>query len=172
MFDRFVGIVLLVGALVFALGIGADFASYDADRSVHIAVVADDQELIDLKPGQPYAYIGEDGKLYIDISSDNKNYPTGGGLGISPDAKYSFDCMIYVSNHLWEENVTINVTISSNNNLVKLYTNAPDRAHSSINFNVPPEEEVCVGMSFDGDGMEPGQTIEGQLTIHAEPLQD
>ncbi|MBE8538576.1 DUF1102 domain-containing protein [Geoglobus acetivorans] len=171
MFERLVGVVLLIGALVFALGIGADFASYDADRSVHVAVVADDQELIDLDPGQPYAYIGDDGKLYIDISENNDNYPDGGGLGISPDAKYSFDCMFNVSNHLWEENVTINVTITSNNDLVKLYTNDPDEASTSINFNVPQGEEVCVGMSFDGDGKSPGDSIEGQLTIHAEPAE-
>lgn len=170
MIGRLAGIFLLFGAMVFALGIGADFASYDADRSVHIAVVADDQELIDLEPNQPYAYIDEnDGKLYIDISTNNPNYPVGGGIGISPDAKYSFDCMFNVSNHLWED-VTINVTITSDNDLVKLYLTQPDVADSSINFLILPGEEVCVGMSFDGDGKGPGDTIEGQLTIHAEPV--
>jgi len=78
-----------IGVLL-AFGIGADFSDYTAQRSVHIAIVADDQEFIDLKPMQPYAYINEAGMLVIDFSENNPNY-AGGGKGISPNSEYNFD---------------------------------------------------------------------------------
>ena len=140
---KYGGIILLAMATLFAMGVGADFASYDADRSVHVAVVADDQELINLKPVQPYEYIDQDGKLVIDISKDNDNWQSGLGQGISPDAKYAFDCMFEVSNDLLD-NVTINVTVTSSNTLVKLYLTQSDNAGTTVNFDVEPGEAVCV----------------------------
>lgn len=78
-------LLLLVSSLILAslLGLGADFRSYDAQRTFKVAVVADDQEFIDLTPIQPYAYIHDDGKIYFDFSQFNPNYP-GGGIGVSP----------------------------------------------------------------------------------------
>jgi hypothetical protein len=168
MMGRLFGLVLLVTALMLAMKIGADFASYEAERSVHIAVVADDQELIDLDPQQPYAYLGNDGKLYIDISENNPNYDEGLGKGISPDSVYAFNCMFNVSNHLWN-GTTIEVRITSSHSLVKLYTDNLDSADNTVTFQVPPESSVCVGMEFSGQGLEPDEVINGTLTIHAEP---
>ena len=165
---RLFGLVLLVTALILALEIGADFASYQAERSVHIAVVADDQELIDLDPQQPYAYLGTDGKLYIDISNNNPNYDNGLGKGISPDSVYAFNCMFNVSNHLWD-GTTIKVTVTSNNDNVSVYSDSLSTAGSMVEFNVAPESSVCVGMEINGEGFSPGDAIEGTLTIHAEP---
>ncbi|AEA47430.1 DUF1102 domain-containing protein [Archaeoglobus veneficus] len=171
MLKRYGGIILLAVATLFAMGVGADFASYNADRSVHVAVVADDQELINLNPKQPYAYIdNETGKLVIDISDSNPNWQDGFGEGISPDAKYAFDCMFEISNDLWE-NVTINVTISSDNQFIQLYRDKSDEASSSINFEIDPGQSACVGMSFNGAGKEPGEILEGTITVRAEAVE-
>ena len=170
MMRRLFGIALLVIALMLAMEIGADFASYEAERSVHIAVVADDQELIDLTPQQPYAYLGDDGKLYIDISENNPNYQDGLGKGISPDSVYAFNCMFNVSNHLWN-GTTISVTISSDNDLVKVYTDSPEGADRVVTFDVVPEGSICVGMVFNAEDKVANETIEGMLLIHAEPAQ-
>ena len=171
MMGRLFGLVLLVTALLLAMEIGADFASYQAERSVHIAVVADDQELIDLDPQQPYAYLGDDGKLYIDISENHPDYSTnysGLGKGISPDSVYAFNCMFNVSNHLWN-GTTINVTVTSSNTHVKVYTDNLASADSKTEFDVAPGGSVCVGMEISGDQLSPGDVIEGVLKIHAEP---
>ncbi len=168
MMRRLFGLVLLVTALMLAMKIGADFASYEAERSVHIAVVADDQELIDLDPQQPYAYLGSDGKLYIDISENNPNYQVGLGKGISPDSVYAFNCMFNVSNHLWN-GTAIKVTVTSSHTQVKVYTDNPVTAGSTVTFEVVPESSVCVSMEISGENLEAGDVIEGALTIHAEP---
>ena len=170
MMGRLFGLVLLVTALMLAMEIGADFASYQAERSVHIAVVADDQELIDLSPQQPYAYLGNDGKLYIDISENNPNYGDGFGKGISPDSVYAFNCMFNVSNHLWN-GTAIKVTVTSSNSNVSVYTDSISAAATTVDFTVAPGGSVCVGMEFDAEGYVPGDTIDGVLTIHAEPAQ-
>jgi hypothetical protein len=173
MMGRLFGLALLVIALMLAMEIGADFASYQAERSVHIAVVADDQELIDLDPQQPYAYLGDDGKLYIDISENHPDYQSnyqGLGKGISPDSVYAFNCMFNVSNHLWD-GTTIKVTVTSSDTRVKVYTNNPATADGTVEFNVAPEGSVCVGMEFNAGGLVENDTIEGVLTIHAEPVQ-
>ena len=169
MSGRVFGVVMLLAALVLAMKIGADFASYEAERSVHIAVVADDQELIDLTPAEPYAYIDkETGKLFIDISENNPNYKDG-GKGISPDSVYEFDCMFQVSNHLWEDK-TIKVTISSNNDKIQVYS-ADKPADSTTEFTVDNGDSVCVGIKIDAEGNAPGDSIQGTLTIHAEPAE-
>ena len=38
-------------------GCKCTFSDYNASRSVHWKIVADDDELIDLEPVQPYAYL-------------------------------------------------------------------------------------------------------------------
>ncbi len=163
------GVVMLLAALVLAMKIGADFASYEAERSVHIAVVADDQELIDLTPVEPYAYIdSETGKLFVDISENNPKYKDG-GKGISPDSVYEFDCMFEVSNHLWEDKA-IKVTISSDNEKIQVYS-ATGQADSTTEFTVDNGESVCVGIKINAEGNVPGDSIQGRLTIHAEPVE-
>lgn len=168
MVKNYAGLVLLSAAILFTMGVGADFASYDAERSVHIAVVADDQELIGLKANPPYSFIDEGtGKLVIDISSNNPNWESEFGEGISPDSKYDFDCIFEVSNDLWE-NTTISVTVTSDNELIKVYSDDASTAQESVNFMVDAGDSACVGMEFTATGKLPGDTIAGTVTIQAE----
>jgi len=51
------GILGAMVALSLIIGASATFSDYNASRSVHWKIVADDDELIDLEPVQPYAYL-------------------------------------------------------------------------------------------------------------------
>lgn len=201
MWKKGVGILLLSAAVLLTLGIGADFSDYKAGRSIHVAVVADDQEFIDLTPMQSYAYIDDNGMLTIDFSDNNPNYPGEGGTGISPASEYNFDQVFGVSNHLWSNDSEygyIVVTVSSDNPNVELYCKSDpstpgdnicykgdvgdsqiaynsDTASSTINFCLAPGEVKKVGMDLTG----PTSLTEleepwmnGSITIHAEPDTD
>ncbi|MEM0202835.1 MAG: DUF1102 domain-containing protein [Archaeoglobaceae archaeon] len=193
MFEKGIGILLLSTAVLLAFGIGADFSDYTAQRSVHIAIVADDEEFIDLTPIQPYAYINDDGMLVIDFSENNPNY-NGGGKGISPKSEYNFDRVFGVSNHLWENDSEygyIVVTIESSNENVELYCKDnpanpsgnicyrnylggsvaynSDTADTSIVFCLAPNGVKEIGMDLTGPTSLATQWLNGTLTIHAEP---
>jgi hypothetical protein len=161
-----IGILGLLLVATLLIGTSATFRDYRAQRSTHIAVVADDVELVDLRPGQPYAYINEIGKLTIDFSVTNPNYPwEGEGQGLSPQSRYNFDHVFYVSNHLWE-NVTIVVeVISPEPGLLSFYnpdglmygvgtTSRPynsDTAIGDVCFYLLPGEELGVGLELAPD---------------------
>jgi len=193
MFEKGIGILLLSAAVLVVLGIGADFSDYTAQRSVHIAIVADDQEFINLEPMQPYAYINSDGLLVIDFSENNPNY-VGGGKGISPKSEYNFDRVFGVSNDLWSndsEYGNIIVTISSDNPSVELYCKDnpanptgnicysnqiggmvaynSDTAAGSIVFCLTPGEVKEIGMDLTGPTSVATPWLNGTLSIHAEP---
>ncbi len=193
MFEKGIGILLLSAAVLVVLGIGADFSDYTAQRSVHIAIVADDQEFINLEPMQPYAYINSDGLLVIDFSENNPNY-VGGGKGISPKSEYNFDRVFGVSNDLWSndsEYGNIIVTISSDNPSVELYCKDnpanptgnicysnqiggmvaynSDTAAGSIVFCLAPGEVKEIGMDLTGPTSVATPWLNGTLSIHAEP---
>ncbi|WP_297436481.1 DUF1102 domain-containing protein [Thermococcus sp.] len=155
------GIFGLLVAFGLVLGAGANFRDYNADRSVHWDIVSDDNELIDLTPIQPYAYINEGGVLVVDISPDNPNYP-GYGQGLSPNSEYNFDEVFEVSNDLWENNMSIVVRITNANTAIQFYgadhdihdastgniVYASDMAKNDVCFVVGPGEAVKVGMDF------------------------
>ncbi|MBC7334619.1 MAG: DUF1102 domain-containing protein [Actinobacteria bacterium] len=172
------GMLGLLVAFAMALGTSATFRDLELSRSTHIDVVADDNELIDLRPGQPYAYINDDGKLVIDISSNNPNWPgnpsagenynqtwadEGYGMGISPDSNYNFDHIFYVSNHLWED-VNITVRITGTPNEIEFFhpdgkiQNVPsgatptesDTAFYDVCFVLEPGTELGISMEFTG----------------------
>ncbi len=193
MFEKGMGMLLLSAAVLVVLGIGADFSDYTAQRSVHITIVADDQEFINLEPMQPYAYINRDGMLVIDFSENNPNY-VGGGKGISPKSEYNFDKVFGVSNDLWSndsEYGNIIVTIRSDNSNVELYCkNNPanptgnicysnringivaynsDTAAISIVFCLAPGEVKEIGMDLTGPTSVSTAWLNGTLSIHAEP---
>ena len=161
------------------LGAGANFRDYNADRSVHWDIVADDNELIDLTPIQPYAYINEAGVLVVDISPDNPNWP-GYGNGLSPNSEYNFDEVFEVSNDLWEDNMTIVVRITSDNTAIQFYgadydvhdsatggiIYASDMATSDVCFVVGSGDAVKVGMDFDV-GNDPVNTTQN-AAVHIE----
>jgi hypothetical protein len=97
---KLAGILLLIVGLALAVGAGANFRYYQADRTITVNITTDDNELIDLDPVQPYAYLNN-GKLTIEISPNNPNYP-GYGDGMSHNTTYVFEEMFNVSNDLWE----------------------------------------------------------------------
>ncbi|MDK2795860.1 MAG: hypothetical protein PWQ58_1059 [Archaeoglobaceae archaeon] len=196
MLEKGIGILLLSAAVLVVLGIGADFSDYTAQRSVHIAIVADDQEFINLEPMQPYAYINDAGMLVIDFSENNPNYE-GGGKGISPKSEYNFDKVFGVSNDLWSndsEYGNIIVTISSDNSSVELYCKDnpanptgnscysnyiggikaynSDTATTSIIFCLAPGDVKEIGMDLTGPTSVATAWLNGTLSIHAEPDYD
>ncbi|WP_297534592.1 DUF1102 domain-containing protein [Thermococcus sp.] len=154
------GIFGLLVAFGLVLGAGANFRDYNADRSVHWDIVSDDNELIDLTPIQPYAYINDAGVLVVDISPNNPNYP-GYGQGLSPNSEYNFDEVFKVSNDLWD-NKTIVVLITSTNTAIQFYgadhnihdaqtgaiVYASDNAKNDVCFTLTPGQSVKVGMDF------------------------
>ena len=135
------GMLGLMIAAAFALGTSATFRDYRAQRSLHIAVVADDDELIDLTPVQPYAYLNDGGQLVIDFSWMNPNWPGWEndswwmyqeyqdvvvrfpyrGIGLSPQSRYNFDEVFNVSNHLWEQETIVVRIVSSDPSVVSFY---------------------------------------------------
>jgi len=174
-------LLLLVSSLVLAslLGLGADFRSYDAQRTFTVAVVADDQELIDLTPIQPYAFINEDGKIYFDFSQYNPNYP-GGGIGVSPNTTYAFDKVFKVSNDLWPndsgyDGICIQVSVSGNAApVLTLYSpddvsghTSPENAATAINMFVEGGDYAEVGFVIATDGYAAGNMVNGQITVVA-----
>jgi len=186
------GMLGLLMAFAMALGTTATFRDYRAQRSVHVSVVADDVELIDLHPGQPYAYINDRGKLVIDFSVDNPNWPGyidspyyipnwTGGLGISPQSRYNFDHVFYVSNHLWEQMPIVVQVISSDPGTFSFYDPTynmwitddygqpynSDTAAGDVCFILQPGEELGVGMEIAGGQL---GDFYGNVTIKAWPL--
>jgi len=181
------GMLGLLVAFAMALGTSATFRDYRAQRSVHVSVVADDVELIDLHPGQPYAYINERGMLVIDFSMDNPNWPGWedenwtGGLGISPQSRYNFDHVFYVSNHLWEQVPIVVEVVSSDPGTFSFYDptynmwvtggrNKPynsDTAAGDVCFILDPGEELGIGMEIAGGQL---GDFYGNVTIMAWPL--
>ena len=149
----------MIGMLL-AVGAGANFRYYSADRTASFDVVSDDNELIDLTALQPYVTYNN-GKLYVDISQDNPNYPEGAGIGLSPNTTYVFEEMFEVSNELWEnDNGTypICVTIKSDHDNVLLFAGDYDNMIAgpdhNIEFTVEHGDPVPIGMIFNNTGME------------------
>ncbi|WP_232460773.1 DUF1102 domain-containing protein [Thermococcus barossii] len=155
------GMLGLMIAAAFALGTSATFRDYRVQRSSHIAVVPDDDELIDLTPVQPYAYINDGGQLVIDFSENNPNWPghddpdwaeyqgelegyNGKGIGLSPQSRYNFDHVFNVSNHLWENKVIVVEVISSDSGKISFY-DPGERMHSTTGNAVPYNSDSAVG---------------------------
>ncbi|AIY90552.1 DUF1102 domain-containing protein [Geoglobus acetivorans] len=158
-------LVTLLIASAYVIGITATFTEYTAKRNYSIAVVSDDQELIDLKPLQPYAYIGQDGKLYIDFSTNNPKWNEGKGEGLSPDSKYAFDRVFEISNDLWD-GVCINVTVTSEPEEIKTYIENYLNASQKTVLQILPGERKEVGLLIESEEL---GSIDGRLRIHAEP---
>jgi hypothetical protein len=144
----------IVGLILFSVSGG--LVNYDSERTFRVAVVSEDQELIKLIPAQPYAYIGEDGKLYVEITESNPNFP-GYGSGLSPDTVYAFDCVFKVKNALWE-NQTIFFVVNSSTPSILVYSpddtfvNSPETAAMNMVFPLQWKEDVCIGMVFNLSG--------------------
>ncbi len=151
---------------VILLSVSGDLVKYNSERAFRVAVVTEDQELIKLIPAQPYAYIGRDGKLYVEITESNPNFP-GYGFGLSPDTVYAFDCVFKVRNALWG-NQTIFFAVNSSSSSILVYSpedafvNSPDAAVMNLVFPLDWGQETCVGMVFNFSG-----TTEVGVTVNA-----
>lgn len=163
---KIAGILLLIVGLALAVGAAANFRYYEADRSITVNITSDDSELIDLDPVQPYAYLNN-GKLTIEISPSNDNYP-GYGRGMSHNTTYVFEEMFNVSNDLWENNDTerypsgfpicVAISISGEGaGYVKVFagdynddgTATIANPSTQIQFTVYHDQPVPVGFVFD-----------------------
>ncbi len=156
---KLAGILLLIVGLTLVVGAGANFRYYKADRTITVNITSDDTELIDLDPIQPYAYLNN-GKLTIEISPNNPNYP-GYGDGMSHNTTYVFEEMFNVSNELWEnkdQNFPICVQISvPQNSGVEVFagnynndgTATIANPGTQIQFTVEHGQPVSVGFVFD-----------------------
>ncbi|AFK22208.1 DUF1102 domain-containing protein [Pyrococcus sp. ST04] len=169
--NKLFGIALFLAGLMLAVGAGANFRYFEASRDVNVAIVADDNELIDLTPLQPYVYLNN-GKMTVEISSNHPDYP-GYGAGLSPDTIYVFEEMFEVSNELWENeggDYPICVTIKADEG-VKLFTGSYDNPTAGpsdqIKFTVYHNDPVKVGMIFNTTGMDLGSE-QIQIDINAE----
>ena len=172
---KIAGLLLLLVGLTLVVGAGANFRYYEADRSITVEVVADDDEFIDLTPLQPYAYLNN-GKLTVEISPNNPNYP-GFGDGMSHGTIYVFEEMFEVSNELWENedgNFPICVTIKVGTDGYEVFageynddgTATIADPGTTISFTVEHGSPVPVGFVFDNAGKTPG-SYQAQMSIEA-----
>ncbi|ASJ11656.1 DUF1102 domain-containing protein [Thermococcus thioreducens] len=162
---------LMIGLLVAVAASSAHFAYFEADRGVHIQVVPDDSELIDLRPMQPYAYINDNGMLVIDLSKYNGNWQEGLGEGVSPNSTYVFKEVFGVSNDLWEGTpICMHITYSGDGGVkffVGNYTGQP--GETTLDVTVMPGEVVPIGLILDSTGLVDGDAINGQVQFYAVP---
>ncbi len=161
---------LMIGLLVAVAASSAHFAYFEADREVSILIVPDDNELIDLRPIQPYAYINDNGMLVVDLSKFNENWEEGLGMGVSPNSTYVFEEVFGVSNDLWE-NVTICMHITySGDGGVKFFVGdyTGQAGETTLDITIGPGEVIPIGMILDSTDLEEGDAIDGQIQFYAE----
>ncbi len=170
---KLAGLLLLIVGLTLTIGAGANFRYYEAERSITVNITSDDNEFIDLTPLQPYAYLNN-GKLTIEISPNNPNYP-GYGDGMSVNTIYVFEEMFNVSNELWEnENgdfpVCVQISINQGDGIEVFagnYSNPISGPDTQVQFTVYHDEPVPVGFVFNNTDKEMG-TQSVQMSINAE----
>ncbi|MCO6040302.1 DUF1102 domain-containing protein [Thermococcus alcaliphilus] len=182
---KILGILILIAGIVIAVSASsANFAYFEATRNVTVTVVPDDNELIDLNPLQPYAYINSNGEMVLQLSIANTNWPghTSNpnynstwaemqyGTGVSPDSIYVFEEVFEVSNHLWENvDICVEITYDGDGGILFFTGDYVEGAgQTSLKFTVPHGEAVKVGMVLDSSGLVEGQSIDGNIKVTAE----
>ncbi|WP_457752570.1 DUF1102 domain-containing protein [Thermococcus sp.] len=164
--NKVIGLVLLLVGMMLAVGAGANFRYYEAERDITVAIVADDNEFIDLTPLQPYVYLNN-GKLTVEISADHPDYPEGRGTGLSPNTTYVFEEMFEVSNDLWENyvvdgNITltdaypicVSISVPLNSDITLFTGEYNGTSSTQIQFTVYHGQPVKIGMVFDNTGLD------------------
>ncbi len=172
MMKKILGLVILMAGLLIAVtASSANFAYFNADRTVHIQIVPDDNELIDLEPLQPYAYINSNGMLVIDLSDANANWEEGFGEGVSPNSTYVFEEVFGVSNHLWEETpICMNITYSGSGGILFFegdYVSGTTVGATNLYVTVQPGEVVRIGMIINSTDMDAGTSLDGNIAFYA-----
>lgn len=167
--------ILIAGILIAVTASSAHFAYFEASRDVHVAVVPDDAEFIDLVPLQQYAFIDDDGTLVIDLSTGNENWEPGLGMGVSPNSTYVFKEVFGVSNHLWEGTpICVHIQYSASDQegaggTILFFTGdyTGQAGATELTFTVMPGETVKIGMILDSTDMVDGEMFDGKLSITA-----
>jgi len=164
-------VVLLAGLLIAVTASSANFAYFHADRNLHIQIVPDDNELIDLEPLQPYAYINSNGMLVIDLSHNNANWHEGLGQGVSPNSTYVFEEVFGVTNHLWEKTpICMRITYSGNGTVLFFtgdYIPGETTGATELYATVNPGDVVRVGMIIDSANVDAGNYLNGNIAFYA-----
>ncbi|MCO6040303.1 DUF1102 domain-containing protein [Thermococcus alcaliphilus] len=136
-------------------------------RPIPVVLAVDDNVSVPMEnPLPPYAYLSN-GHLKIDISNQSPLYP-GFGEGLSPDTVYIFNDVFEIYNNETETGESvICVTISSPTQVVGLFVSPYTGTWSqSIEFEVPANQSVQVGMRFDTTGLSLGDYNQN-ITIQA-----
>lgn len=117
-------------------------------------------------PLPPYAYLSQ-GYLKIDISNQSPLYP-GYGEGLSPDTIYVFNDVFEIYNNESETGESvICVSISSPTSVIGLFVSPYTGIWSqNIEFEVPANQSVQVGMRFNTTGLPLGDYNQN-ITIQA-----
>ena len=136
-------------------------------KPIPIVLAVEDNGVVSIEnPLPPYAYLSK-GYLKIDISNQSPFYP-GFGEGISPDTVYVFDSVFEIYNNESETGFDeICVTISSPTLVIGLFVSPYAGTWSqSIEFTVPADQSVQVGMRFNTNGLPLGDYNQN-ITIQA-----
>ncbi|NJE30407.1 DUF1102 domain-containing protein [Thermococcus sp. 18S1] len=163
--------VLIAGLLIAVTASSANFAYFEADRNVHIQIVPDDNELIDLRPIQPYAYITDNGMLVIDLSHNNGNWQEGYGEGVSPNSTYVFEEVFGVSNDLWEQTpICMEITYSGGDEVTFFegdYVPGQTVGSDHLFVTIMPGDVVRIGMIINTTGVSAPDSLDGQIQFYA-----
>ena len=136
-------------------------------KPIPVVLAVDDNVTVPIEnPLPPYAYLSE-GYLKIDITNQNPLYP-GFGEGLSPDSVYVFDSVFEIYNNESETGFSeICVTITSPTSVVGLFVSPYTGSWSqTIEFTVPANQSVQVGMRFDTNSLPLGDYNQN-ITIQA-----
>jgi len=136
-------------------------------KPIPVVLAVDDNVSVPIEnPLPPYAYLSN-GHLKIDISNQSPLHP-GFGEGLSPDTVYVFNDVFEIYNNETETGESvICVTISSPTPVIGLFMSPYDGNWSqSIEFEVPANQSVQVGMRFDTTGLSLGY-YDQNITIQA-----
>lgn len=176
MMNKLMGLALLLAGMMLAVGVGATFRYYEAERDITVAIVPDDDEFIDLTPVQQYARLIE-GKLVIRVGQ--RGFGETPWAGMSPNTTYVFEEMFNVSNEFWENEdgeFPICVTLSTAGGnappgAIQIYAGDYDSPiagpASTITFTVYHGAPVSIGMIFNNTNLDPYTSYQTQLQVHA-----
>ena len=159
MMNKLVGLAILLIGMMLAVGVGATFRYYEAERTITVEIVPDDDEFIDLTPVQQYASL-DGGKLVIRVGRmggwvNDKYIPW---AGMSPNTTYVFEEMFNVSNELWENEdgdfpICVQISITQGSGVEIFEGEWDGTSTTQLQFTVSHGTPVSVGMVFDTSGM-------------------
>ena len=175
------------------VGSGAVSQFNSGDREVSVEVVDDSQAYIALDPSDEtyegqrntnFAQMDDDGRLYLDFTSDNPTSArsgdpeegTGlGGQGVNPDSEYFFDGVFRVVNlandtgsgvgeqDIWFEKDDLD-------ELTFYHLKDGDRENiegEGNSVDISPGQELPIGVQIDASDLDSGDDLDGTIQVHA-----